>query len=174
MSLLLRRSTIAVFLLVAACSGGSGAATGGPTATAPGYTPAAAATTGAVAGEPCSFLTAEQIAAAIGTTPVSVAERIGRGDCDYWLDAAKTAKVNVGVFTGADAASLFEQTKGIGTPQVVQIGDEAYSIDNPSIGTIVVAKKGTSVVSVQVFTTAPAADRLRQATALVESILGRL
>ncbi len=99
-----------------------------------------------------------------------VAERIGRGDCDYWLTTAKDSKVNVGVFTGAEATSYFEQTKGIGTPEVVNVGDEAYSIFNESIGTVVVARKGDAVVAVQVFAGA-GTDQLRQATSLVEAIL---
>ena len=98
---------------------------------------------------------------------VEIAERVGRGDCDYWLTADKDSKVNVGVFTGPDNASLFEGTKGIGTPEPVNLGDEAYSIFNESIGTVVVARKGDATVIVQVLTGSVAADQLRQGTELV-------
>ncbi len=169
---------LATLLLLGACSSspsGSGTpptqgstAASTPAASAPAASaPAASEATG---GEPCSFLTAEQVGAIVGTTPVEVAERIDRGDCDYWLTTAKDSKVNVGVFTGAEAASYFEQTKGIGTPEVVNVGDEAYSIFNESIGTVVVARKGDAVVAVQVFAGA-ATEQLSQATALVEAIL---
>lgn len=74
---------LAVLLIVAACSTPAGTIGPGLTATAgaaatSGTTP----TNGAAAGEPCSFLSAEAVGAAMGTTPVEVAERAGRGDCD--------------------------------------------------------------------------------------------
>lgn len=175
-------AALTIVFLLGACSsspsgGGAPAASASTAATTPaGSVPAAsapAASEAALGGEPCSFLTAEQVGAIVGTTPVEVAERIGRGDCDYWLTAAKDSKVNVGVFTGAEATSYFEQTKGIGTPEIVNVGDEAYSIFNESIGTIVVARKGDAVVAVQVFAGA-ATDQLRQATELVEAILAGL
>ena len=125
------------------------------------------------AGEPCSYLTAAEVGAIVGTTPVEVAERIGRGDCDYWLSAAKDSKVNIAVFEGADATSYFDSTKGIGTPESVDVGDDAYAIFNASIGTVVVARSGDNVVSVQVFT-ADTGDQLAQATAIVEAVLGGL
>jgi len=175
-------AALATLLLLGACSSSpSGAGTPAAQGSTAASTPAAsapaasapAASEAALGGEPCSFLTAEQVGAIVGTTPVEVTDRIGRGDCDYWLTAAKDSKVNVGVFTGADATSYFEQTKGIGTPEVVSVGDEAYSIFNESIGTVVVARKGDAVVAVQVFAGA-APDQLRQATALVEAILAGL
>lgn len=93
-------------LAFAACSSPSAATKGpaGATTPAPVATSAGAPTTGAVAGEPSSFLTAEAVGAIVGTTPVEVAERVGRGDCDYWLTPAKDSWVNIGVVTGADAA----------------------------------------------------------------------
>ncbi len=182
MSLAFRTSAaaLAVLLLLGACSSGTpgggtpGAASASvPTASAPEASPSDPAASEAVAGEPCSFLTAEAVGAIVGTTPVEVAERVGRGDCDYWLTAAKDTKVNIGVFTGPEGTSYFESTKGIGAPEVVNVGDEAYSIVNESFGTVVVARKGDSVVAAQVFAGA-AADQLSQATALVEAVLARL
>lgn len=89
----------------------------------------------------------------------------------YWLTAAKDSKVNIGVTTGPDGLSLFEATKALGSPQPANLGDEAYSIFLDNLGTIVMARKGDSVVSLQVLTSGDAADQLRQATALVEAIL---
>ena len=184
MSLVFRPAAVilAGLLLVGACSS-SPSTVGTPSASTPALIPAASAAalsapapaaSAAVAGEPCSFLTAQAVGAIVGATPVEVAERIGRGDCDYWLTAAKDAKVNVGVFTGAEATSYFESTKGIGAPQPLSVGDEAYSIFNTSIGTIVVARKGDAVIAVQVLSGALEADQLRQATALVEAVLAGL
>lgn len=62
----------------------------------------------------------------------------------------------------ATAITGSRSTKGIGTPEPVNVGDEAYSIFNESIGTVVVARKGDAVVAV------------RQATALVEAVLADL
>jgi hypothetical protein len=70
-------------------------------------------------------------------------------------------------------ASYFESTKGIGTPESVDLGDEAYPIFNASIGTVVVARIGDTVVAVQVFT-ADADDQLAQATAIAEAVFGGL
>ena len=184
MTLAFRRSAaaLATLLLLAACSAGP-SSVGTPlaspsasttTASAPAAGASAPAASAAAAGEPCSFLTAQEVGAAVGTTPVEVAERVGRGDCDYWLTAAKDSKVNVGVFTGADNASLFEMTKAIGTPEPVNLGDEAYSIYNESLGTLVVARKGDATVIVQVLAGTVAADQLRQGTALVEAVLAGL
>jgi hypothetical protein len=78
------------------------------------------------------------------------------------------------VFTGPDNASLFDITKGIGTPEPVNLGDEAYSIYNESLGTLVVARKGDATVIVQVLAGSVAADQLRQGTALVEAVLAGL
>lgn len=166
----------AVFVLAGCSSPPSGStqkpagATQGPAAVSAGPP-----TTAPAAGEPCSSLTAEAVGAIVGTVPIEVAERIGRGDCDYWLTAAKDSKVNIGVNIGPDALNLFEATKGLGSPQTVNLGDEAYSIFNESIGTLIMARKGDTVIGVQVFTpSAPAADQLRQATSLVEALLAGL
>ena len=179
MALAFRNSAtaLAALLLLAACStsptseGSQGASSQAspPAASAP-----AASGPAPAAGEPCSFLTAEEVGAIVGTTPVEVAERVGRGDCDYWLTAAKDAKVNIGVFTGPDNASLFDITKGIGFPEPVDnLGDDAYSIFNESIGTVVVVKQGDVTIIVQVFT-ADAAEQLTQATELAEAVLATL
>lgn len=168
-------ASLAALLLLAACSSGS-SSSGSPAASAAAASVSAppASTPAVAAGEPCSFLTAEEVGAIVGTTPVEVAERVGRGDCDYWLTAAKDAHVNIGVFTGPDSASLFEITKGIGDPQPVDnLGDDAYSIFNESIGTVVVVKQGDATIIVQVFT-ADVADQLAQATELAEAVLANL
>lgn len=169
-------AALAAILLLAACQS-SPSSEGSQAASLPASDEAsapAASTPAAAAGEPCSFLTAEEVGAIVGTTPVEVAERVGRGDCDYWLTAAKDAHVNIGVFTGPDNATLFEQTKGIGDPQPVEgVGDDAYSIFNESIGTLVVAKQGDATIIVQVLT-ADTADQLRQATELTEAVIANL
>ncbi len=36
----------------------------------------------------------------MGTVPVEVAERIGRGDCDYWLNAAQATALAEAVIAG--------------------------------------------------------------------------
>jgi len=177
MTLAFRSSALAAIFLLAACTTnpateGSQAASVGasePEASAPaGSAPAVAA------GEPCSFLTAEEVGAIVGTTPVEVAERVGRGDCDYWLTAAKDAKISIGVFTGPDNATLFEQTKGIGDPQpLADVGDDAYSIATGDLGTLVVAKQGDATIVVQVLT-ADSADQLRQATELAKAVIANL
>ena len=170
----LRTCTIALaaVLLLAACSSSPSSQA---SQAASSQASAAAASTPAVAGgEPCSFLTAEEVGAIVGTTPVEVAERVGRGDCDYWLNAAKDAHVNIGVFTGPDNASLFEITRGIGAPEPVDnLGDDAYSIFNESIGTLVVVKQGDATIIVQV-ATPDTADQLSQATELAEAVLANL
>jgi hypothetical protein len=179
MTLALRTSAAALMtvLLLAACSSspsseGSQAASAG--ASEPAASGPAASTPAVVAGEPCSFLTAEEVGAIVGTTPVEVAERVGRGDCDYFLTAAKDAKVEIGVFTGPDNATLFESTKGIGDPQpVVDVGDDAYSISTQDIGTLVVAKQGDATIVVQVLT-ADAASQLSQATELAKAVIAGL
>ena len=171
----------ALFVLVGCSSAPSGSTQGpnpttlGPAVTqAPAATVTGAATSGPAAGEPCSFLTAEAVGAIVGTVPLEVAERIGRGDCDYFLTAAKQSKVNIGVFTGVDAAALFDVTKGLGDPQPVSLGDEAYSIYNEGLGTLVLVRKGDSVASVQVLTPTDAADQLAKATALAQALLAGL
>jgi hypothetical protein len=127
-----------------------------------------------VVGEPCSFLTAEQIAVVVGTAPVEVKERAGRGDCDYFLTAAKDQKVNVGVTPGADGQAIFESTKDLGDPQPMDLGDEAYSINLEEVGTIVLVVKGDAVVVVQVLTTGDVADQLAKATALAQAVIAGL
>ena len=175
---LARRTAAAVMaiLLLAACSS-SPSSEGSPDASLPASAPgasAAASTPTVVAGEPCSFLTAEEVGAIVGTTPVEVAERVGRGDCDYWLTAAKDAKISIGVFSGPDDTTLFEGTKGIGDPQpVLNVGDDAYSISTQDLGTIVVAKQGEATIIVQVLT-ADTADQLRQATELAKAVIANL
>jgi hypothetical protein len=175
MTLALRTTVagLATVVLLVACS--SGPSSGGPpaassSAPATGAAPASAA----AAGEPCSYLTAQDVGAILGATPVEVAERVGRGDCDYWLTLTRDGKVNIGVFTGNEAATYFESTKRIGTPEPLNLGDEAYSIFNESIGTVVVARKGDAVVAAQVYVGDVPADQLRQATALVQAVLARL
>lgn len=166
---------VALLLLAACSSGASGEAT--PTASLSASAPAAsapAASAPAAAGEPCSYLSAQEVGAIVGTTPVEVAERSGRGDCDYWLTVTRASKVNIGVFTGSEGASYFESTKEIGTPEPVDVGDEAYSIFDASIGTVVVARQGDAVVAAQVFADIATAEQLRQATAVVEAVLAGL
>lgn len=36
----------------------------------------------------------------MGTVPVEVAERIGRSDCDYWLNAAQATALAEAVIAG--------------------------------------------------------------------------
>jgi hypothetical protein len=179
MTLALRTSAtvLAALLLLAACSASpssDGSQAASLAASAPAASAPAASTPAVLAGEPCSFLTAEEVGAIVGTTPIEVAERVGRGDCDYFLTAAKDAKVEIGVFTGPDNATLFEGTKGIGDPQpVVDVGDEAYSISTGDLGTLVVAKQGDATIIVQVLT-ADTADQLRQATELAQAVIAGL
>lgn len=171
---------LAVALLFQACSStpSSSGTDGSPSTPSPAASEAplstAVASAAAAAGEPCSFLTAPEVEAIVGTAPVEVAERIGRGDCDYWLTAAKDSKINVGVFSGAEALSYFESTKAIGTPEPVDLGDEAYSVAAEGIGTVVVARSGDTVVAVQVFASTVDEDHVRQATALVEAVLASM
>ena len=175
MTIALRRAAVALatLALLGACS--SGPSSGGtPAASASGRASAPAPASAVAAGEPCSYLTAQEVGAILGATPVEVAERVGRGDCDYWLTLTRDGKVNIGVFTGPEAADYFESTKRIGTPEPVNVGDEAYTVFNGSIGTLVVARKGDSVVAAQVYVGDVPADQLRQATALVEAVVARL
>jgi hypothetical protein len=170
-------AALTAVLLLAACSTNPSAeaSPGAPVdASEPAASAPAASSPVVAEGEPCSFLTAEEVGAIVGTTPVEVAERVGRGDCNYFLTAAQDSWVQIGVFTGPDNASLFEQTKGIGDPQPVEdVGDDAYSIFNESIGTLVVAKQGDATIVVQVFT-ADTADQLSQATELTEAVIANL
>lgn len=166
----------ALVLATAACSSPSAPTTGpGSTTVPPAATAAGQPTTGAVAGEPCSFLTAEQVTAIVGTAPVEIKERAGRGDCDYWLDAAKTSKVNIGVSTGADGAALFESSKALGeTLPVPNLGDDAYMLVLDGLGTLVVVKSGDSVAAVQLLTTQDSAEQairvINLARAVVEGL----
>ena len=175
----LRTSTtaLAALLLLAACSSSpssEGSQPASSSASGAAASDAAASTPAVAAGEPCSFLTAEEVGAIVGTTPVEVAERVGRGDCDYFLTAAKDAKVEIGVFTGPDNATLFEGTKGIGDPQpVADVGDDAFSIATEDLGTLVVAKQGDATIIVQVLT-ADSADQLSQATELAKAVIAKL
>ena len=154
-------SALTLAVLLSACSSPP-AATSGPGATT---LPPAATTSGGgptsapVGGEPCSFLSAEQVTAIVGTAPVEIKARAGRGDCDYFLDAAKTTKVNIGVTPGADGLALFESTKALGEfLPVPNLGDDAYMLVLDELGTVVVAKKGDSVVSVQLLNTMDSAE----------------
>lgn len=54
------------------------------------------------------------------------------------------------------------------------LGDEAFSIFNESIGTIVAVRKGDSTAAVQVFAGTDAADQLAKARALAEAVLAGL
>ena len=170
-------AALAALLLLAACSANpsaDGSHAASQAASAPAASAPAASTPAVAAGEPCSFLTAEEVGAIFGTTPVEVAERVCRGDCDYFLTAAKDSWVQIGVFSGPDNTTLFESTKGVGDPQpVANVGDDAYSIFNESLGTLVVAKLGDATIIVQVLT-ADTADQLSQATELTKAVIANL
>ena len=176
-----RRAALALAALatfaVAACGPApatnppGGATNPPPAATTSGAQP----TSGPVAGEPCSFITAEAIAVILGTTPVSVEERVGRGDCDYWLDAAKTTKANIGVFTGTEATTLFEGNKALGESLPVgNMGEEGYMLVLDGLGTIVMARQGDSVVAVQLLSSLDSAEEairvINLARAVVEGL----
>ena len=161
--------------IVSACS--TPAATGGP----PGGTNAPAATSAGQAsgpvleGEPCSYLTAEEVGAIVGTVPVLVEERAGRGDCDYFLNAARDAKVNVSLVEWADGGqSTFESTKGFGEPVSLDIGDEAYTVFNESIGTLALVHAGDSLIVIQALNTGDAAAQLGHARDLAEALYNRI
>ena len=171
---------LAAAIGVAACSSPSGPTKApGSTATPPASiaappatTSAGDATAGPVAGEPCSFLTAAEVGTIVGTVPVEVAERAGRGDCDYWLDAAKTTKVNVGVSTGPDGVALFDSTKNLGEPlPVPNLGDDAYMLVLEGLGTLVVVKAGDTVAAVQLLTTQDSAEQAIRAINLARAVI---
>ena len=167
--------TLLATIALAACS--SPAATGGPGATSqpPAATPAGQATQPVLAGEACSYFTAAEVGAIVGTVPTTVEERAGRGDCDYFLNAAKDAKVNIGFFEwAADGQATFESTKALGDPVSLDLGDEAYSIYNESIGTIVLAHAGDSLIVVQAFNTGDQAAQLEHATKLAEAFYNKI
>ena len=162
---------------IAAC--GSPAATnppGGGTNPPPAATNAGENPTGGApaAGEPCSYLTATEIGELIDAVPVEIAERPGRGDCDYWLTAAKDAKVNIGVLETPEALSDFDNTKNLGDPQPVAIGDDAYSIYNESVGTLVLVKEDQTVITVQVMTSDDPMIQLIDATMLAQAVFDKL
>jgi hypothetical protein len=168
-------AALLAILAVATCSSpGTNGTPATGTNPPPAATRAGQASDPIPAGEPCSFLTAEEINATIAATPVEIAERPGRRDCDYWLTAARDAKVTVGVTTGADAAAVFESTKALGEPATVTLGDEAYSIFNESIGTVVVVRKGESVAIVQQFGGTNPEEQLTNAAALARVVIDKL
>lgn len=164
----------AAAIALAACS--SPAATGGPGATnAPVVTPGAQATGPVLAGEACSYFTAAEVGAIVGTTPVTVEERAGRGDCDYFLNADKSAKVNIAFAEWANGGeSTFESTKGFGDPALIDLGDEAYSVFNESLGTLVLVHAGDSLIVVQAFNTGDQAAQLQHATKLAEAFYNKI
>jgi hypothetical protein len=170
---LVATATFITTIAIAACS--SPVATGGPGATNRPGTPAAQATGPVLAGEACSYFTAAEIGAIVGTTPVTVEERAGRGDCDYFLAADESSKINVGFFELADGGeATFESTKSFGDPVTIDLGDEAYSVYNESIGTIVLAKAGDSLIVVQAFNTGDQAAQLDHATKIAEALYNKI
>jgi hypothetical protein len=166
--------TLLAAIAIAACS--SPAVTGGPVATnPPAATPGAAATTPVLAGEPCSYFTVEEVGALIGATPISAEERAGRGDCDYFFSAAKDAKINIGLFELADGGeATFESTKAFGDPVPFSLGDEAYTVYNESIGALVLAKAGDSLIVVQAFNTGDRAAQTEQAMKLADALYSKI
>jgi hypothetical protein len=174
-----RTLTVLAAIAFAGCS--SPAATSAPGGTGAGTNPPPAATqagqaTGPVlAGEPCSYLSAEEVGAIVGTVPVLVEERAGRGDCDYFLNAAKDAKVNIGLFEWADGGeSTFEGAKSFGDPVSIDIGDEAFGVYNEGTGTLVMVRAGDSLISVQAFNTGELAAQLQHATKLAEAVYNKI
>lgn len=175
-SLALRTAPLLVAIAFAGCS--SPAATGGPgagTNPPPAGTQAADATGPMLAGEACSYLSAEEVGAIVGTVPVLVEERAGRGDCDYFLNAAEDAKVNIGLFEWADGGELtFENTKSFGEPVTIELGDDAYGIYNEGTGTVVMVRAGDLLISVQALNTGDLAAQLEQATRLAEAVYNKI
>jgi hypothetical protein len=171
-----RTATLVAAIALAGCS--SPATTGSPngaTNAPPAATQAGQATGPVLAGEACSYFTAEEVGAVVGAVPVKVEERAGRGDCDYFLTTAEDAKVNVGFFEWADGGeSTFESTKGFGEPVAMDLGDEAYSVFNESIGTIVLVHAGDSLIVVQAFNTGDRAAQLDHATKLAEAFYNKI
>lgn len=76
--------------------------------------------------------------------------------------------------TGADAGTYFESIKALGTPAAVGLGDEAFSIFNEGLGTVVVVRTSDSVAAIQVFAGTDPAEQLRQATALATGVIANL
>ena len=172
----LRTAALLAAIAVAGCS--SPAATGGPNpanTTAPVTTAAGEATGPVLAGEACSYFTAEEVGAIVGTVPVKVEERSGRGDCDYFLNADESAKINIAFAEWANGGeSTFESTKGFGEPTVIDLGDEAYSVYNESLGTLVLVHAGDSLIVVQAFNSGDQAAQLQQATKLAEAFYNKI
>jgi len=57
---------------------------------------------------------------------------------------------------------------------VVDIGDEAYSVFNESIGTLVLVHAGDSLIVVQAFNTGDRAAQLQHATKLAEAFYNKV
>jgi hypothetical protein len=133
---------------------------------------AAPAATAATDVDPCSHLTAADVAAAYGSAPVEIAERAGRGDCDYWLTEARDAKVNLAVASGPDADAYAASIVALGDPVPAGLGDESFSVFNEGFGTVLFVRVGSDLVAVQAFLP-EAADQLPLARALVEVVLAR-
>ncbi len=174
-SLVVTSMTLLATIALAACS--SPAATGGPGAgtNPPAATPGAQATGPVLAGEACSYFTAAEVGAIVGSVPTTVEERAGRGDCDYFLNAAKDAKVNIGFFEWAvDGQTNFESTKVLGTPVSIDLGDEAFAVYNESVGMIVAVHAGDSLITVQAFNTGDPAAQLEHATKLAEAFYNKI
>jgi len=168
-------STLAAIAFAACSSPGATVAPGAATNPPPAATQAGEATGPMLAGEACSYLTAEEVGAIVGTAPVLVEERATRGDCDYFLDAAKEAKVNIGLFEWAvDGETNFESAKAFGEPVAIELGDEAFAVYNEGTGTLVMVRAGDSLISVQAFNTGDLAAQLEQATRLAEAVYNKI
>jgi hypothetical protein len=174
-STVLRAATVLAATILAGCSSPATTAGPGPGTNPPVTTPGPQSTGPVLAGEACSYLTAAEVGAIVGTVPVTVEERAGRGDCDYFLTAAEDAKVNIGFFELADGGdATFESTKSFGDPVALDLGDEAYSIFNESIGTIVLAKAGDSLIVVQALNTGDRAAQLQHATKIAQALYDKI
>ena len=126
-------------------------------------------------GETSGILPLPPRPAIVGTVPVKVEERAGRGDCDYFLTAAEDAKINVGFYEwAADGQTNFESTKVLGTPVTIDLGDEAFAVYNESVGTIVAVHAGDSLITVQAFNTGDQAAQLDHATKLAEAFYNKI
>jgi hypothetical protein len=168
-------ATVLCLMAIGACSSPSSTPNAGNPTNGPDATTAGQATGPVLAGEACSYFTAEEVGAIVGKVPVSVEERAGRGDCDYFLTADKSAKVNVVFAEWADGGeSTFESTKGFGDPAAIDLGDEAYSVFNESLGTLVLVHAGDSLIVVQAFNTGDQAAQLQHATKLAEAFYNKI
>ena len=176
-SLALRTAPLLVAIAFAGCS--SPAATGGPgagTNPPPAGTQAAEATGPMLAGEACSYLSAEEVGAIVGTVPVLVEERAGRGDCDYFLNAAEDAKVNIGLFEWAAERRIdLRERQGLRRAR-----DRSTSETRPSGSTTRARARWSwsgpaiSLISVQAFNTGDLAAQLEQATRLAEAVYNKI